>query len=48
VEDVLLVILIVFFVGVFVGARYIGGPFYLRRLTESEHQTRLSRVGLKK
>lgn len=43
----LVVLVIGIAIGVYFGAR-LGGRFYLRRLTESEHETRISRAGLKR
>jgi hypothetical protein len=43
-----LVALISLAVGIFIGARYVGGPYYMRKLSEYEHQERRRRSGMNK
>lgn len=48
-EDVgtLIILALVFAVGVYVGAKYFGGPYYVRQIAQAQHRSLRRQAGLR-
>lgn len=43
----LIVVCLVFIVGLYLGARYLGGPYYVRQIAQTQHRTLRRQAGLR-